>query len=133
MRQLCQQNATWANVGGPVANLFRGAEVLCRLIAPLELADLPVYVVPQSALLADLGTAEACHGYRTPSLGRYLRDVIRPAGRGRGPCMVINDPALLEEPRTRCKPASWRPRRSRPTSCNGRRSIASGRPRNRPG
>jgi hypothetical protein len=92
-----EQNAPVANVGDPVARLCAQAEALCQRIAPRDLAGLPVYVVPQSALLADLGTAEACDGYTTPCLDLYLQDVIGPAWRGRGPCMVINDLALLDE------------------------------------
>jgi hypothetical protein len=97
MGQLCQQNAPGANLGDPVANLCARAEALCQQTAPRDLAGVPLYVVPQSALPADRGTAEACHGYTTPSLDLYLRDVIGPAWRGRGPCMVINDLALLGE------------------------------------
>jgi len=97
VNQRRRQNATWANVGSPVANLCAQAEALCQKIAPRDLAGLPVYVVPQSALLADLGTAEACDGYTTPSLDLYLRDVIGLAWPGRGPCMVINDLVLLDE------------------------------------
>jgi hypothetical protein len=68
MDQPGEPNATWANVGSPVANLCAQAEALCQRIAPRDLAGLPVYVVPQSALPADLGTADACDGYTTPSL-----------------------------------------------------------------
>jgi len=99
MGQPSQDNATWANGGDPVANLCAQAETLCQRIAPRDLAGLPVYVVPQSALLADLGTADACDGYTTPSLDLYLRDAIGLAWRGRGPCMVINDLVLLDEAR----------------------------------
>ncbi len=97
MNQRCQQNAPGSNLGDPVANLCILAEALCRRIAPRDLAGVPVYVVPQSALPADLGTADACDGYTTPSLDLYLRDVIGPCWRGRGPCMVINDLVLREE------------------------------------
>lgn len=90
MGEVAEKDATWANVGEPVANLCRRAVWLGHLIAP-DLAGLPLYVVPQSALVDDLGSAEHAGGYTTPSLDLYLRDAIGSSWRGRGPCMVVND------------------------------------------
>jgi len=67
------------------------AEALCRRIAPLDLGALPLYIVPQSRLPDELGGQSVCDGFTSPSLDLYLREVIGPAWRGRGPCMVIGD------------------------------------------
>jgi hypothetical protein len=91
-----QQNATWANVGETVATLCRRAESLCRRVAPRDLAGVPVYVVPQSVAVELFGHAKECDGFTTPSLDLYVRHAI-PAWRGRGPCMVVNDIALVAD------------------------------------
>ena len=67
------------------------AEALCRQIAPLDLGDTPLYIVPQSHLPDHLGGKAVCDGFTSPSLDLYTKNVIGPAWRGRGPCMVIND------------------------------------------
>jgi len=73
------------------------AERLCRQIAPRDLGDTPLYIVPQSRLPADRGSLSICDGFTTPSLDLYLRDVIGPAWRGRGPSIVIKDVAPAGE------------------------------------
>lgn len=67
------------------------AEAACRAVAARDLAGVPLYIVPQSRLPDHLGGRSVCNGFTTPSLDLYLQDVIGPAWRGRGPCMVIND------------------------------------------
>lgn len=69
----------------------RRAEALCRRIAPLDLGNTPLYIVPQSRLPDELGGKAVCDGFTSPSLDLYLKDIIGPAWRGRGACMVIND------------------------------------------
>ena len=91
MEQPCEINATWANVGDPAANLCVRAESLCRRIAPLDLAGLPLYIVPLSRIKSILGGPSVCDGFTSPSLDLYLRNDIGSSWRGRGPCMVIND------------------------------------------
>ncbi|MBM3984031.1 MAG: hypothetical protein FJ304_27950 [Planctomycetes bacterium] len=92
-----EPNAPWANVGETVATLCRRAESLCRRVAPRDLAGVPVYVVPQSAALGLFGHAKECDGFTVPSLDLYVRHAIGPAWRGRGPCMVVNDIALVAD------------------------------------
>jgi hypothetical protein len=92
-----EQNAPLANVGDPVANLCARAEALCRRIAPRDLAGLPLYIVPQSALAAEFGNAEATYGYTMSWLDWVLRDQIGDAWQGRGPCIVVNDIAMRED------------------------------------
>jgi hypothetical protein len=79
-----------------VGDLLAEAERLCRAVAPRDLGETPLYVVPQSSLPAECGGGEYCYAYTTPSLDLYLRDHI-PGYRGRGPCIVVNDLALAEE------------------------------------
>ena len=67
------------------------AESLCRTVAPLDLGDTPLYIVPQSRLPDELGGKAVCDGFTSPSLDLYVQDVIGPAWRGRGACMVVND------------------------------------------
>jgi hypothetical protein len=86
-----------ANVARPVATLCDKAMNLCRDVAPLDLAGLPVYVVPQSAIAANFGNAEATYGYTLASLDLLLRDEIGTSWQGRGPCMVINDIAMQQD------------------------------------
>lgn len=69
---------------------------LCRAIAARDLRDSPLYIIRQSAIAIELGAAKGCSAYTTPSLDLYLADHI-PNYRGRGPCMVINDLALLAD------------------------------------
>lgn len=71
--------------------LVARAECLCRAVAPLDLADVPLYIVPQSRLPDHLGGKAVCDGFTSPRLDLYLQEVIGPAWRGRGPCMVVND------------------------------------------
>ncbi|MFN3297555.1 hypothetical protein [Caldimonas sp.] len=84
-----------------VAALCERASELCHALAPIDLADMPVYVLPQSRLPADLGGAAICDGFTQDTLDLYLRDVIGAGWRGRGPCMVIRDAAFAgcAEPR----------------------------------
>ena len=86
-----------ANVAQPVATLCRRAEALCRQIAPLDLADLPLYIVPQSAIAAEFGNAESTYGYTMAWLDWVLCDQLGDAWRGRGPCIVVNDIAMRED------------------------------------
>jgi hypothetical protein len=72
------------------------AEALCRQIAPRDLGDTPLYIVPQSWVPADLGGNSVADGFTSPSLDLYMRDIIGPAWRGRGPCMVVNDIDLCD-------------------------------------
>lgn len=82
---------TMTNSLPDVDDLCARAESACRAIASRDLEGTPLYIMPQSRLPAELGGRSVCDGFTTPSLDLYLRDVIGPAWRGRGPCMVIND------------------------------------------
>ncbi len=97
MKPSNQQNATWPNVSPDVADLVEEAANLCRAIAAKDLAGLPLYIVPQSAVQATLGAAEACYGYHANALDILLRDDIGAAWQGRGPCLVLNDVAMKED------------------------------------
>jgi hypothetical protein len=72
------------------ASLLREAELLCQVVAPRDLANLPIYIVPVSRLPPDLGGQSVCNGYTSPSLDLHLQAHIS-AWQGRGPCMVIHD------------------------------------------
>ena len=86
-----------ANVGEPLARLCRMAELLCRQVAPLDLAGVPLYVVPQSAIQANFGNAETTYGYTLNWLDLILQKQLGTAWRGRGPCIVANDIAMTED------------------------------------
>lgn len=86
-----------ANVAKPVAALCDRAVALCRHIAPLDLAGLPIYVVPQSTIAAQFGDAASTYGYTMQWLDWLLRDQIGTAWQGRGPCIVVNDLAMTED------------------------------------
>jgi hypothetical protein len=89
--------ATLANVGEPLAGLCRRAEALCRLVAPIDLAGLPLYLVPQSAIRGAFGDAEETYGYTLNWLDLILQDQLGSAWRGRGPCIVANDIAMRQD------------------------------------
>lgn len=73
------------------AEFVRNAESLCRAVAPRDLGDVPLYVVPESAL-GEFGSGSTnCYGYTTSSLDLYLRPLLGKRWQGRGPAMVIND------------------------------------------
>ena len=74
-----------------IATIVAQAESLCRAIAPQDLADAPLYIVPQSRVPDDLGGKSICGGFTSPSLDLYLQPVLGSQWRGRGPCMVVND------------------------------------------
>lgn len=80
-----------------VAALCRRAERIGRRIADRDLAGRPFYVVAQSEAVEVFGRSEECDGYTSPRLDLYLRDVIGPRWRGRGPCVVVNDLVLRED------------------------------------
>lgn len=80
-----------------MAPIIAFAQSLCRTIAPRDLADVPLYIVRQSQISSEFGNAEGCDGYTTPSLDLYLRGRLGNRWFGRGPCMVINDTALLDD------------------------------------
>lgn len=79
-----------------VRKIIERGVTLCRAVASHELANVPVYIVPQSTLPAELGRSSVCDGFTSPSLDLYVREFI-PDYRGRGPCMVINDLTLCEQ------------------------------------
>jgi hypothetical protein len=74
-----------------LADLAAEAAALCRLAAPIDLGETPVYVVPQSSLPPAMGRGSFCLGYTTPALDLFLRPHLGGAWQGRGACMVIND------------------------------------------
>ncbi len=86
-----------ANVAQPVANLCHKAAALCQQIAPHDLTGLPLYILPQSAIAAELGNADSTYGYTMEWLDWVLRDQIGDAWRGRGPCIVVNDIAMSQD------------------------------------
>lgn len=76
-----------------IAESLHQAEELCRAVASLDLEGVPLYIVPQSILPPECGSADYAYGYTCGSLDLYIRDHI-PGYCGRGPCMVLNDMAL---------------------------------------
>jgi hypothetical protein len=76
-----------------IDDIIAVTERTCRVIAPQDLGDVPLYIVPVSRLPADRGGLSVCDGFTSPSLDLYLRDVIGPAWHGRGACMVVRDVA----------------------------------------
>jgi len=71
--------------------LVAQAESLCRKVAPIDLADRPLYIVMQSQLPDYLSRTDVCEGYTATCLDIFLRDVIGAAWKGRGACIVVND------------------------------------------
>ncbi len=53
-----------------IDGLCARAEALCREIAKQELADSPLYIVPQSRLPKRLGRTAVCNGYTDDSPNR---------------------------------------------------------------
>ncbi len=75
------------------AALVDRAGQLCRAIASRDLGGHELYIIRQSAISAEYGTAEGCEAYTSPCLDLYLREFIL-NWRGRGPCLVLNDLAM---------------------------------------
>lgn len=73
------------------------AHNLCRTIAAQDLANHPLYILPQSGITARMGRANGCFGYTSGTLDLLLRDEIGDAWQGRGPCIVVNDELMLSE------------------------------------
>ncbi len=90
------QPATVGHTDARFADYLAEAESVCRQIATLDLANYPLYILPQSRLVGLFGQAGNAYAYTTPSLDLYVRDYIDD-WRGRGPCVVINDLALDED------------------------------------
>jgi hypothetical protein len=78
--------------------LCRESEALCRRVAPLDLGDRPLYVLPQSALPAELAVSESCGGYTAERADLQLRPYLGDRWAGRGPLLVVNDLALRGAP-----------------------------------
>ncbi len=78
------------------AALVDRAGHLCRAIARRDLAGHELYIIRQSAISGEYGTADGCEAYTSPCLDLYLREFI-PNWGGRGPCLVLNDLALLAD------------------------------------
>jgi hypothetical protein len=76
--------------------IIQRAERLCHAVAGRDLGDTPLYVVRQSTLPDGQFAGRHHYALTTPSLDLYLCDSI-PGYRGRGPCMLINDLALVED------------------------------------
>lgn len=89
------QDATDANVGDDSAKIWQRAERLCRVVAGRELACVPLYILPQSEMTVELGTAHH-YAFTTPRTDLMFRDQIDP-WLGRGPCIVVNDLGLAED------------------------------------
>lgn len=70
---------------------------LCRRIAAADLADHPLYILPQSGITARMGWADGCFGYTSGTLDLLLKEEIGEAWQGRGPCIVVNDGLMLAE------------------------------------
>lgn len=70
---------------------------LCRQVAARDLGSSPFYIVRQSAIVTEFGAGEGCAAYTSPSLDLYLRESLGDRWRGRGPCLVVNDLALLAD------------------------------------
>ena len=75
------------------AALVDRAGQLCRAIASRDLVGHELYIIRQSEISAEYGTADGCEAYTSPCLDLYLREFI-PSWRGRGPCLVLNDVAM---------------------------------------
>jgi hypothetical protein len=74
-----------------IDELCSKAEALCRQIAPRDLDGVPLYIVPLSKVPAGLSGISQFDGYTSISLDLYMKGVIGPAWKGRGPCMCIHD------------------------------------------
>jgi hypothetical protein len=89
------QDATDAILGDDSGHLWQQAERLCRAVAGRDLAGVPLYVLPQSRMTVDLGTAHH-YAFTTPRADLMFRDQID-RWLGRGPCIVVNDLGLAED------------------------------------
>jgi hypothetical protein len=55
---------------------YAHAEMLCRTLVPRDLGNTPLYIVPQSKILAEIGGNSVCEAFTSPGLDLYLKDVI---------------------------------------------------------
>jgi hypothetical protein len=95
MSQHPSQDATDANVCDDSADLWQQAERLCMAVAARDLAAVPLYILIQSEMTVELGTAHH-YAFTTPRADLMFRDQIDP-WLGRGPCIVVNDVGLVED------------------------------------
>jgi hypothetical protein len=80
-------------------SLAADAEQLIRRLAPRDLRNTPLYVVPQSWLPGEL-RVDRCGGSTGPVLDLQLEPTLRDRGewRGRGAAMIVNDEMLADLP-----------------------------------
>lgn len=78
------------------AALVDRAGQLCRAVAGRDLVGQELYIIRQSAISGEYGTADSCEAYTAPCLDLYLREFIGPNWQGRGPCLVLNDLAMAD-------------------------------------
>lgn len=95
MSQHPPQDATGGHPCDDSADPWQQAERLCRTVARQDLAGVPLYILPQSQMTIDLGTAHH-YAFTTPRADLMFRDQIDP-WLGRGPCIVVNDVVLAED------------------------------------
>jgi hypothetical protein len=74
-----------------IASLFIAARRLCRIIARREFGELPLWIVPLSAIPAKLPIFDVLAGLASPILDIQLGDVIGQTCRCRGRAMILND------------------------------------------
>ena len=74
-----------------IENLIADAKELCYRVAPAELANSPLWVIPQTNLPPMLGRYTVCYGYTSPSLDMHLHHTFADWQGIRGPVIVLGN------------------------------------------
>ncbi len=93
------RDALDAKIEPPKGPSLSGLESLVRRIAPADIASRPVYIALVSDMPVDLRPSDETFGFHATFLDIVFRQWLADAGRwrGRGPCFVINDRAILAD------------------------------------
>jgi hypothetical protein len=97
-QELLSRAATAVECGPILAmpELRLAAEALCRAVAG-ELAGVPLYLLLQSELPAELGGDSVCGAFTQPALCWHVRRHLGDGWRGPGPTVVFNDRKITQE------------------------------------
>ncbi|WP_430454060.1 hypothetical protein [Rhodopirellula europaea] len=74
-----------------IESVVADAKDLCYRVAPAELANSPLWVIPQTNLPPLLGRDTVCYGYTSPSLDMHLHHTFADWEGIRGPVIVLGN------------------------------------------
>lgn len=74
-----------------IESVVADAKDLCDRVAPAELANSPLWVIPQTNLPPLLGRDTVCYGYTSPSLDMHLHHTFADWEGIRGPVIVLGN------------------------------------------